>query len=861
MDRKKIVIVEKDKILKSILEMFIEQFDYELSGSFLKFSDAFEFIALNNIDILILDLNTTNHLFNLKSDLEKIEQLSIPIVFLGNKNDIEKAEKLAGNNVYSFMPKPLERDILKVNIDIAQAKHFKIIQNEYNINDTNCPAHCFVDEIGTIIDYSSDFFLIFGVDEDTIPETILLKDIFKDNFEFENFMLFSKDFETQKKSLFIHRSEIFEALIFKKENKKYKICFFKPLLEKEIVFQKDIANAKFDAIFNYSEEGVLVFNNQNRLVQFNKVAKKQYNKVIGHDLYNGLDIYRILSFIPTYEVDHLLSAVRIPSVHHISRIIQNQNNEYNIDIVVSPIASSLNGSIGGFLLTSKDRSDLQKLKREVAVLKDELKPVYESTIQRLYLTDINKKIVSFNESALKIIQKEFNHTLQKGDDIRQFVPKEVGNNQFEEAFQKSLKGEHISYKTKTTSEIGTYWNEVHYEPVINENGELNRVLIWTLDITESENNLIALDESNQRYELVAKGGNDGLWDWNLKNNDVYLSPRWKNLLGYEDDELVSEYGVRDMLTHPEDREYSQKKLRQTLESGQEIFQNEIRLLCKDHNYKWVLERGIILRDDKGKPYRMAGSITDITDQKETEVTLLELNRSLLEERAMFIRGNVGIIRAKANDLFNVTYVSENSQEITGYTPREFYEGHVPLREIIHPEDAKRHKHERDEAIRNKENFIEYSHYRLVKKDGTIIWVKDFTTIIRDEEGNVKDLLGYFIDISDSKKIEIEYENIQNMYYSLWQSLKTETFIVQDNGKIIYARNNEKFGLKHLLNNDEYIFNHFQSLYKWNSIKDKIFEEQTVIQIKETIQQKEFMLELRLIDSSKILITSDISLEL
>lgn len=131
----------------------------------------------------------------------------------------------------------------------------------------------------------------------------------------------------------------------------------------------------------------------------------------------------------------------------------------------------------------------------------------------------------------------------------------------------------------------------------------------------------ALRNSEERYMLVARGANDGLWDWNLKTNDIYYSPRWKEMLGYTDDELANDIDEWLRRVHPVDLERVKTTLSPNLNSGELRFETEFRILHKDGFYLWALNRGIVIRDQQGIAHRMAGSLTDITERKLAEQQL------------------------------------------------------------------------------------------------------------------------------------------------------------------------------------------------------------------------------------------------
>ena len=133
---------------------------------------------------------------------------------------------------------------------------------------------------------------------------------------------------------------------------------------------------------------------------------------------------------------------------------------------------------------------------------------------------------------------------------------------------------------------------------------------------------------NEQLELVMAGANDGIWDWDLRANDLYLSPRWKSMLGYGDDELPNNADTWPLLVHPDDRERVQGVFNAYKAGETSALQAEHRLQHKDGSYRWVLMRGIALRDGTGKPYRVAGSNTDITELKRTQGILHAQSRLL-----------------------------------------------------------------------------------------------------------------------------------------------------------------------------------------------------------------------------------------
>ena len=130
----------------------------------------------------------------------------------------------------------------------------------------------------------------------------------------------------------------------------------------------------------------------------------------------------------------------------------------------------------------------------------------------------------------------------------------------------------------------------------------------------------ALLKSEERFNLAVAGSNDGLWDWDVRSNEVYYSPRFKELLGYGDHEFENVFASFETNLHPVDREPTLAKVRRHLDDG-ESYDVEYRLRTKCGEYRWFRARGQAVWDSADRAVRMAGSITDLTKQKQEEAVV------------------------------------------------------------------------------------------------------------------------------------------------------------------------------------------------------------------------------------------------
>ena len=142
----------------------------------------------------------------------------------------------------------------------------------------------------------------------------------------------------------------------------------------------------------------------------------------------------------------------------------------------------------------------------------------------------------------------------------------------------------------------------------------------------------SLRESEERYALAARGANDGLWDWKLSTNKMYFSPRWNQMLGYEDAELGTSPEEWFSRIHPSDRERVMQEACEAWDGRKPLLTTEYRMRHKNGSFIWVLTRGLAVRDDKGGTDRMAGSQTDITEGKIADPLTALPNRLYFTDR-------------------------------------------------------------------------------------------------------------------------------------------------------------------------------------------------------------------------------------
>ena len=283
--------------------------------------------------------------------------------------------------------------------------------------------------------------------------------------------------------------------------------------------------------------------------------------------------------------------------------------------------------------------------------------------------------------------------------------------------------------------------EVAASPVIDQTGRCTH-LLWTgRTITERLKAEAALWESEERYALVTEATLDGIFDWNLETGDSHLSPRFKEILGYGDDELSNDPSSFFGRVHPDDLAgLNQLLVRGNAGNASEMFEHEVRLQRKDGSYCWVASRGQVFRSPRGLPARFVGAIHDITEQKDAEDAMAFL-ASIVQSSDDSIVGTGldGRIRSW----------NAGSERFWGYAAEEVIGKHIRIlytRERVHDFENNIVKRHRFEPIERFETI-------RARKDGTLVAVSLILSPIKDVHGKLLGVSAIYRDITKRKEAE------------------------------------------------------------------------------------------------------------
>ena len=306
-------------------------------------------------------------------------------------------------------------------------------------------------------------------------------------------------------------------------------------------------------------------------------------------------------------------------------------------------------------------------------------------------------------------------------------------------------------------------------------------------------------EHRERMELAFKGTNEGIWDWNILDNSVYFCPRWKEMLGYRDEELPNEVPTWADRLHPDDVERTWEDVYKNVNGETEYYENIHRLKHKDGHWVWILDRGKTQYDENYKAVRMIGTHVDITEEKEKQTDinsvsmnglthLINITSQEVKERTETLkesnklnqqlkeRMELALIGSKTSVLdWNFTdnsmYISSGWKEMLGFTDEELPNSTSTWFQQAHPDDKKTALQMLRKYQENQIKYFELNH-RLKHKDGHWVWVLGRAQILYDENGDKVRMIGTHTDITEEKELQLKYFYQSQMIEQINDSITT-----------------------------------------------------------------------------------------
>ena len=302
------------------------------------------------------------------------------------------------------------------------------------------------------------------------------------------------------------------------------------------------------------------------------------------------------------------------------------------------------------------------------------------------------------------------------------------------------------------------------------------------DVTERQRIEAALIESERRYSYVSAATGEGIWDWNLKTNQVNHNSRWSEILGIRDLQPghTVEYFIQ--LLHEDDRDSVMTAISAAL-TQETPYIHQHRMCCPDGKIIWVLDRGrVVERDANGQPQRMVGSLIDMTERVEREQAF-QIERQRLQNVIEGTRAGTWEWDVVSGEiLVNTRWADMIGYQLDELTPITFEK----WKKLLHPSDSLQIQHLLEQYFAGHQPHFECE-IRLRHKLGHWVWVMSRGTITRFlPNGQPALMSGTHLDISARKEAEERLRQTESLLHSSIDTIR-EGFVIYDSqDRLIYC---------------------------------------------------------------------------
>ncbi len=307
-----------------------------------------------------------------------------------------------------------------------------------------------------------------------------------------------------------------------------------------------------------------------------------------------------------------------------------------------------------------------------------------------------------------------------------------------------------------------------FKIILTKNDFQNRKIFEKLQETNEE-----IKDSNERYDIVAKATSDTIWDWKIQEDSFIWNKGIQGVFGYKKEEVGKTSKWWFDRIHPEDSIKMSIKLYSFIEQKTEKWQDEYRFKCADGTYKYVFDRGFLVKDEEGNAIRMIGAIQDVTKQKEEEQRLKLLETVITQTKDAVI---ITESEKQSKTIPKIVFVNPAFTEMTGYKSSEVI-GKTPI-VFMGRKSVKNEIGNLSKALKGREEFkFETLNHT---KTGEEYWVNFSMIPITNQEGEHSHWISIQRDITEEKKQEKEKEQLIRELTQNNKDLKQFSYITSHN---------------------------------------------------------------------------------
>ncbi|MBD3290800.1 PAS domain S-box protein, partial [candidate division KSB1 bacterium] len=371
--------------------------------------------------------------------------------------------------------------------------------------------------------------------------------------------------------------------------------------------------------------------------------------------------------------------------------VEWQDREYDFQIYIYPLLDEANriDSVGTIAFNLTEQRRIEKALHES---EQRFKTVFESAKDLIFIKDKSFRYTHVSPSMAKLFGMELSDLIGKTDN--EIFGSEDAK-EIRQVDKRVLQGETIEREDKMHVHGVRKTFHVIKTPMYANSGEINSLCGIARDITERINSENELRKSQERYELATSAARMGVWDWDLLTNEVYIDPKIKALLGYSDEEIPNELDEITKHAHPDHKEQIWKDAISYFSGAETNFETEYRMIHKDGTTRWIMVIGTAIRNDNGKPLRMIGTLTDVTERKRIEEAL-----KISEQKYRKLYNDAPVGYHEIDTQGKIMNMNQTEAEMLGYNVEEMIGKYIW--EFAAPAQKKLVRESIQQKIRNRE---------------------------------------------------------------------------------------------------------------------------------------------------------------
>ena len=416
----------------------------------------------------------------------------------------------------------------------------------------------------------------------------------------------------------------------------------------------------FSAYFNAHPEEVAICAARVKIVDINRATLEMYQAESKTQLLT--DLSKVLGSESLVQFkQELLALIRGELLFETEIINYTLQNEQRSVFLRLTLAPGYEQTWAKVFVGISDVTERRKAEAALAAERDLLQALMDNIPDTIYFKDTLSRFTRINKAQASVLGVPKPEDAIGKTDLH-FQAPELARGFYEEEQRLVQTGESLVNRLEfnPTPDGEPRWFSATKVPIKDAQGSVMGMVGISRDVTKRKQAEEALQQSEERFKMMAWATKDAVWDWNLKTNQIWWGEGLQKIFHYSSE--LSETNVEWLFEHihPEDLTKVSRTIDQALENGLEFWSKEYRFQRKDGTYADIMDRGYIMRDEQGQPYRMVGAMLDITERKYMESTLRQTNEQMRQFLNELQQRNTEI--ALLNEMSRLLQACQSSEE-------------------------------------------------------------------------------------------------------------------------------------------------------------------------------------------------------